>query len=389
MSHKLRLCFVATVPSVVVSFLNAHIDNLSIEYDIYVITHLQSTTHAISAKAKIINLPIARDIALINDIKTLWMLWQTFRQNRFDIVFSVTPKAGLLSTIAGFFARIPIRIHWFTGQVWVTRHGVTRTILKAMDRLLVLFSTHLLADSPSQRLFLMTEKIVSATNISVIGKGSICGVDSVRFAPNQTAKDAVMRQHNIPTNAKIVLFLGRLNTDKGLRELSLAIGAVCQVVPEAYFLIVGPDESQLVDYIKIQCQAWLSHIRFHGFTSHPEQYMAAADIFCLPSYREGFGSSVLEAAACSVPTVATRIYGLTDAVEEGVTGILVPPQNAIVLAEALTLLLKDNPLRQKMGKDARQRVLLNFSRDYIVSELALYIHNILISPNYSNKLKSE
>jgi glycosyltransferase involved in cell wall biosynthesis len=113
-------------------------------------------------------------------------------------------------------------------------------------------------------------------------------------------------------------------------------------------------------------------------------YMAAADIFCLPSYREGFGSAVLEAAACSVPAVATRIYGLTDAVEEGVTGILVPPRNALALAEALIQLLNDNVLRQKMGESARLRVLLNFSRDYIVSSLALYIHNILNSPNYRN-----
>jgi glycosyltransferase involved in cell wall biosynthesis len=384
MSNKPRLCFVATVPSVVVSFLNAHIDHLSIEYDIYIITHLQSSTHAISAKATIISLPIAREIALMSDIKTLCALWQIFRKERFDIVFSVTPKAGLLSTIAGFFARIPIRIHWFTGQVWVTRHGFTRSILKAMDRLLVLFSTHLLADSPSQRLFLMSEKIVSGAGISVIGQGSICGVDSVRFVPNQPAKDRVMHQHNIPINAKIVLFLGRLNNDKGLHELALAIETVCQAVPEAYFLIVGPDENQRVDYIKAQCQVWLSHIRFHGFTSNPEQYMAAADIFCLPSYREGFGSAVLEAAACSVPTVATRIYGLTDAVEEGVTGILVPPRNALALAEALIQLLNDNVLRQKMGESARLRVLLNFSRDYIVSSLALYIHNILNSPNYRN-----
>ncbi len=118
-------------------------------------------------------------------------------------------------------------------------------------------------------------------------------------------------------------------------------------------------------------------LHFQGFTREPESYMAAADIFCLPSYREGFGSSVLEAAAAGVPSVATRIYGLTDAVAEGESGLLVPPANVTELVAALQMLLENHEMRSAMGHAARVRALQRFSRERIVTGLSDFYVRVL------------
>lgn len=377
MSNKPRLCFVTAVPMTVIAFLNAHIERLANDYDVYVIADFSQGTQGVSTKAKYISVAIARDIAISHDIQSLWQLVGVFRQYQFDIVLSVTPKAGLIATMAGLFARIPVRIHWFTGQVWVTRQGIMRQILKMADSSVAMLATHLLADSPSQRQFLIDEKIGSANKISVIAKGSICGVNGLRFKPNSEARQQVFALHHIADDAKVVLFVGRLNVDKGLRELAQAIPVVAAKVPNVIFLIVGPDEGNMVAHIQQVAADWLSHIRFQGFTSTPELYMAAADIFCLPSYREGFGSSVLEAAACGVPAIATRIYGLTDAVEEDVTGVLVAPQNSQALAQALIQLLINTEQCQMMGKQAQHRATTEFALERVSSALAQYLAQTL------------
>jgi glycosyltransferase involved in cell wall biosynthesis len=101
--------------------------------------------------------------------------------------------------------------------------------------------------------------------------------------------------------------------------------------------------------------------------------MTAADIFCLPSYREGFGMTIIEAAACAVPAVASRIYGITDAVEDGKTGLLFPAGDVAALTQALLKLLEDRDLRQQMGEAARVRALELFPGQKITGEmLALY-----------------
>lgn len=372
MSKRPRLCFVTAVPMTVSSFLSGHIVHLSASYDVYVVSDFSGQKIELEG-VECISVPIPRHIALLSDLKALVLLWRVFREYRFDITISVTPKAGLLSALAGFLSRIPVRIHWFTGQVWVTQQGVMRQLLKALDKLTATLNTQLLADSLSQKDFLVAESICKAKDIEVIANGSICGVDSVRFCPNTEARAAIRLQHHIAPQAKVVLFLGRLNIDKGLNELAQAIPIVCNAVPNVAFLIVGPDEENMSVAISQAAGDYIKNVYFQGFTKNPEQYMAAADVFCLPSYREGFGSSVLEAAACGVPAVATNIYGLIDAVADGITGVLVPPRDANSLANTLIKLLKDDTQRQLMGQQARIRAMNDFSQQIVVLGLSDYL----------------
>ena len=194
---RARLCFVTAVPMTVTAFLNAHIERLADDFEVFVVSDFSGDENGVSPRATRIQVSIPREISVGRDVAGLLALIRTFRRHRFDIVHSITPKAGLLSVSAGFLARVPVRIHWFTGQVWATRRGPARTALKCADRLLAGLATHLLADSRSQRDFLVSEGICPARRIGVLGDGSICGVDGRRFRPDAEARRALRAEREI------------------------------------------------------------------------------------------------------------------------------------------------------------------------------------------------
>ena len=315
--------------------------------------------------------PLVRPIAPLRDLVNLWRLWRLFRRERYQVIHSVTPKAGLLAMVAGRLAGVPRRIHTFTGQVWATRGGATRRLLQSMDILLAKCATDLLADSPSQREFLVNEGVVPMDRVGVLARGSICGVSTERFRPNASMRVAIRLQWGVSDNTVVLLYLGRLHREKGLLELTAASGnLVRQGVPLA-LVMAGPDEGVLDEVRHLARQAKMK-VCFVGMTSQPEYQFAAADIFCLPSYREGFGLSLIEAASAGLPSVATRIYGVTDAVVDGETGLLVPPGDVAALETALHELILDSSLRSQMGIQARIRATKHFSREVLMQAWSAY-----------------
>lgn len=243
-------------------------------------------------------------------------------KNRPDIVLTLTPKGGLLGITTSFFLFVKKRIHYYTGQVWITKKGLLKKLLKFIDQIISKMSTEVLTDSKSQKKFLQYENIVNKDYIKVLANGSICGVNTSRFYPNIKYRLETRKYHNISSDSIILLFLGRLNEDKGILDLVEAFNNILKKSNKSLFLfLVGPDEQNIKYEIKKIYKKILKKIIFIKFTSQPEKYMAAADIFCMPSYREGFGLAALEASACTLPVVASKIYGLTDAVEENKTGL--------------------------------------------------------------------
>jgi glycosyltransferase involved in cell wall biosynthesis len=319
----------------------------------------------IPAHARIRAVRIRRRIAPLADIAALFGLYALFRRERYAAVSSVTPKAGMLAMLAAALAGIPLRVHMFTGQVWAARTGWKRELLKLADRIMAGLATHVLADSPSQRDFMVAEGIVAATKISVLGDGSICGVDGERFRPDADRRGAIRRTQCIPDGATVFLYLGRLNRDKGMLDLADAFALLDQA--DAWLLVVGPDEEGMHDAMQARLGASRDRCRFVGYTDRPEDYMAAADVFCLPSYREGFGMVVIEAAAAGMPSIASRIYGVTDAVEEGVTGLLHQPADVAGIAGMMTSLANDQARRLAMGSAARERALRLFSAEAVTA----------------------
>lgn len=369
-----RICFVVSSPLTAKVFLQGHLCALMRDYEIDLVCHSDGVLplDILAEKVNVIEIQIKRHISLINDLLALWELFRLFKSKRYAGIFSVTPKAGLLALLAGFLCRTEVRIHIFTGQVWVTRKGLKRWALKSFDKLMGGLATDLLTDSPSQRDFLISEGVVDPKKIHVLAAGSICGVDLKRFQPSASVRNELRSELDIPIDAVVVLFLGRLNRDKGILDLAQACSELAIINQDLWLLVVGPDEENLHSQILNICDSMNSRTRLFDFTDKPEIFMAAADIFALPSYREGFGSSVIEAAACGVPSLCSKIYGLTDAVEDGVTGMLHEPGNLKEMQEKLVQ-LSEPTLRMRLGNAARERVIRQFSQSRLTDEMVAFV----------------
>ncbi len=378
-AERIAICYVVATEITITAFLVDQIRNLASRH--HVCVALKTNNPQFLAQrgidAKVVPVPIERKIAPWRDARALLALYRLFRRERFALVHSVSPKAGLLAMLAGFLARVPVRVHTFTGQVWVTRKGFARWILKLMDRLIAAFATHVLVDSPSQREFLLAKRVVSAEKSLVLGNGSISGVDVTRFRPDPESRGVLRRQLNYRDDDVVILYLGRLNRDKGILDLAEAFQRIAAATANAHLLVVGPDENGICTMLRAALGTAAERAQFFSYTDRPQEYMAAADVFCLPSYREGFGTVVIEAAACGLPAIASRIYGLTDAVVDGVTGILHAPGDIDALTAAMTRLATEPHLRRTLGEAARARALADFQMTALTSALLGFYAKIL------------
>lgn len=360
-----RIFFVATVNFAINAFLLNHLKALSKYFDVAVIVNTEDADFLIKQgiNVKVIPLKISRNIHILSDIACLIRLISIFIKYHPSAVHSITPKAGLLAMLAAFFARVPFRVHTFTGQVWATKVGLKRLMLKSFDRLIAVLTTFNIVDSPSQRQFLIDEKVLCKKNSIVFGLGSVSGVDLKRFKSSKAAFDECRHTLEISEGAFVFTYLGRLNKDKGVLDLANAFSLIEN--KKAYLLIVGPDEGGFVDEIKKINAHKLEQIRFVGFTSVPEQYLAASNALCLPSYREGFGSVIIEAAAMGLPAIASNIYGISDAVVNNQTGLLHTPADVSSILFCLNTFLNDSRLVKKYGDAAKLRAINEFDAHLI------------------------
>jgi len=357
------LCFVVSAPMTINAFLQEPIKLLAKDFKIFVVCNgaIQDIAQPIRQYLTVLPVGIMRKISLRGDLVALWNLFWILRRYKFDVVHSVTPKAGLLAMLSSYLAGTRTRVHTFTGQVWVTRVGVARFLLKSMDKVIASLTTHILVDSPSQLQFLQTEKVVLQGKSGVLSKGSISGVDTARFCPNIGARSEIRSELKIPESARVFLFLGRLNRDKGVMDLAAAFKRVAREYPQVRLLVVGPDEENLMPAMLEMIGVHSDRVYFVGHTEKPEDYMAAADVFCLPSYREGFGNVIIEAAAVGLPAIGSRIYGIVDAIAEGETGLLHEVGDVGDMERCMSKLASSNEQVATLGRQARERAMSDFS----------------------------
>lgn len=369
------VCFVTTSPLIANSFLAPHLARLARRYDVSLALPVSGEIPLRPLDGvEVLPLPILRRISPWQDLLTLRALDRLFERRRFAVVHSFAPKAGLLAMHAARAARVPVRLHTFTGQVWASRTGFMRALLRTADRLTARAATHVLADSASQRDFLVAQGVVPAAKCTVLASGSVSGVDAARFRPDAGLRSVVRSELGVPVGAKVLLYLGRLARDKGLVDLAAAFAGLSS---RAVLVLVGHDEDGLRDPIRAAAGVARPRVHFVAYTAQPERYLAATDVLCLPSYREGFGTVVIEAAAAGVPAVASRIYGITDAVVDGVTGLLFTPGSVEELRGKLALVLEDEALRVSLGQAARSRALADFAEERVTAALESFYAQML------------
>ena len=374
---KTKACIVVSSPMTIEAFLQDQLRALNALCEMSVVANAPDGAFLkkLNIRAHFKGVPLKRQVCPLTDLHALYSLLLIFLRERFQVVHSITPKAGLLGMGAAFFARVPVRVHTFTGQVWATKSGVARALLRFLDKLIAGFATHVLVDSHSQRKFLVENGVVSQKKSCVLGDGSISGVNTLRFRPNPQARRTFRKKNKIPDEDIVFVYVGRLKRDKGIPELLAAFEKIAKTNSSMWLLLVGPDEENLGSFI--QASPAIMKTIMVGHTSSPDLYLAASDIFVLPSYREAFGSSVIEAGACGIPAVASRIYGLTDAVVHGRTGLLVTRGDVGELARAMERLGKDRKLRLRMGRVAQRRAKVRFDQKKITEALLQFYRKIL------------
>jgi glycosyltransferase involved in cell wall biosynthesis len=310
--------------------------------------------------------PMARRITPFRDLVALFRLWRLFRRLRPHIVHAHTPKGGLLGMIAARFARVPVRIYHMHGLPFITATGLTRRILMITEALSCLMASQVLCVSHSVRSMAVDLQLSPSKKIHVLLKGSCNGIDAeTAFNPNRlnpSVRNDTRCRYGIPLGATVIGFVGRLARAKGLLELSDAWKILRNGDPGLHLLLIGPEEpgdpppSEILERLREDPRV---HLLGENWDTPP--LYSAMDILVLPTHREGFPIVLLEAAAMALPIVATRVTGCLDAVQDGVTGTLVPAYDPEALAAALQRYIRDPALRRDQGAAARAWVLHDFS----------------------------
>lgn len=375
---KKKICFVVAIAGTADAFLRDHIKALRDEFEVYIAGNIKSKDEISRLDVNdYFQFDIQRSISLINDMKAIWQLYKYFKRMKFDAVHSVTPKAGMTTAIAARLAGIEHRTHIFTGQVWATRKGAMRTMLKSIDWITAHLDNHILVDGESQRQYIIKNGVVSKKKSQVLGPGSISGVNIDRFIPSEECRIHVRQELNL-TDRIVFTFMGRANKEKGIHELFKAFNNIALTHKEAFLLFFGSDEDGCLNTV-----SQYSNIKdgenylFYGRTSTPGLHLQASDVFVMPSYREGFGSSVIEASCLGLPVICSDAYGVMDAMIDEVTGLRCKVADVTTLQSAMEKLLNDAELRKRLGNAGRQRVLDNFKGSDITAEWVKFYHQIL------------
>lgn len=370
---KKKVALVVSTPITFNVFYKNHIKFLQEKYDVTLIANFTLDKCAIE-NVRQIHIPIERNPSVYLDLKVLFQLISIFRREKFDVVHSTTPKAGLLGQLAAYIAGVKIRLHLFTGQVWANKIGYKREILKFIDKVIAFLPNYLLADSFSQKIYIENENIVVKDKVNVLGLGSISGVNLNKFYPKNTM--LLRAELLISLDQFVFLFLGRLNKDKGILDLLKAFQIVNDKHPESVLILVGRDEENLLPIIENN-PLFNQSIFYRNFTTQPEDYMSMADVFCLPSYREGFGSVIVEAAACGTPSIGSNIYGISDAIEDNKSGLLSNVADPKNLAKKMSFMIENKEVLHNFSNYGLARVKDSFDENKVSQDLILFYENML------------
>lgn len=366
-NSKIKLLRVVTQAEVVPWHLKNFIDRSYNDYDLYIAGNGVSKYKAEYPNVTFIDFDIQRKISFFLDVKAVVELVIICIKVRPQIIHSIMPKSGLLASVAGLIAFVPTRIHTFTGQVWMREKGISRFFYKMFDKMVFNLNTVCLTDSPSQSVFLANNGFLANNKpISYLGKGSLSGVNLDKFDSKIIKNRNELRNKlGIRENDFVFVYLARKSIIKGIVELFESFNKLAHL-PNVKLLFIGPDESEgRLEMLYQQYSSIRQNIICLDIVKDHELYLAVSDVLCLPSSSEGFGSVVIEAAALGVPTIGFDIVGLSDSVENNVSGILVPFKDINKFSEAMSYLYHDKEALKKMKLNAQNRVLKYFSADVI------------------------
>lgn len=381
MDGKVKIIRASTVPESLDTFCRGLLSELQQEcgYEVVAVSSPGDRLDTLAARegVRAIAVPMERHISPLKDLKSLWRLVRVFRRERPAMVHSMTPKAGLLSMMAAWICRVPVRLHTFTGLVFPTATGLTQKILVFTDRLTCACATHIVPEGEGVRNDLTSYRI-TAKPLKVLGHGNVRGIDLERFDPSLPEvmdSAAKIRKEGVFT----FIFIGRLVRDKGINELVSAFTELNREIPATRLILVGEQESELdpLSPETLENISGCASIEAVGRLNDVRPWLAASDALAFPSYREGFPNVVIEAGAMGLPSIVTEINGSREIVSHGVNGVIIPPRDRDALLAAMRNMIGQREDTAKMATAARPMVAGRFEQSFVRKCLKDYYKEIL------------
>ncbi|WP_354686947.1 glycosyltransferase family 4 protein [Cupriavidus necator] len=383
-----KIVIVSTVPETISVILRDQPRFLRQHFDVEVVSSPGEACRVIAQNegVHVHTVRMERGISVLRDVLSVLAMIRVLRRARPTLVHSYTPKAGLVTMLAAWVCRVPVRTHTFTGLIFPSSRGLRRQLLIWVDRLICACATHVVPEGNGVRNDLVSWRITGKP-LQVIGNGNIAGIDLDHFSPDAAGQHEAAAQLRarlgIGAEAFVFCYIGRLNRDKGLPEL---LAAFAQMPQHCHLLLVGDlDLTAPADGATLA--ALRAHPRVHetGFVDDVRPALRASDVLVLPSYREGFPNVVLQAGAMALPVVATDINGSNEIIEPGINGWLVPVRDAAALAQAMLQAEQATPAeREALGRRARQRICERFERREHWERLLAFYRGLL-GPRVADK----
>lgn len=313
---------------------------------------------------------IERRIAIINDIKAVWKTIRYIRRNKIDVVTGHTPKGGLIAMLAAWLSNVRIRIYFRHGLVYETSKGFRRVLLMNIDRLVSLLATKVVCVSPSVMSRSIADRLAAANKQQILGNGTCNGINVKKFSRSAldiNEQNNLRKRYGINNGDFVIGYVGRLVCDKGIVELIEAFDKLHMKHKNTKLLLVGMFETRdalpqkIVETIKNN-----PNIVYTGYVEYRqiEKYYELINVYVLPSYREGFPTSVLEASAMELPVVTTRVTGCRDSIIDGKTGLFVD-NDSEDLYDVLEKLTTDSKLCNVLGANGHKMVMEKFDEQKV------------------------
>lgn len=371
-----KICFITTISITLRSFVlkTAEYIHKNTDWDIsFICDYDEEFEKSLPNYIHYIPVKMERGISLTG-IKAMFDMVKIFKREKFDLIQYSTPNASLYASLAGILSKVPVRLYCQWGMVFVGFSGVKRKIFKFIEKTVCWLSTHVQPDSKSNLNFAHEEGLYPQNKGSVIWNGTSCGVNLDKFdvLKKEEYRNEIRAKFNLPSNAFVYGFVGRITRDKGINELFEAYKQVLEGTENTYLLMVGYSEQD--GTIRNDLLEWAQaceRVVFTGYTPVVEKHLAAMDIYILPSYREGFPMSVIEAQAMGVPVIVTDITGIMNGVLVGVTGTVIPVKDATALKNAMIEMVNNPDVVETYGKAATKFAVENFEQKQFLEKILI------------------
>lgn len=386
MAKRKKICFVTTISLTIKSFLIDFGRYLS-ENENYDVTFICNTDVSMyeyeTEHIHYIPVKMKRGIAF-DGLGVIWHLYKIFKREKFDIVQYSTKNASVYTCIAGSMAGIKTRIYCQWGMMFVAMHGIKRYLIKASELLISGLATDIESESFSIYNAALKEKVYTAKKACVIWNGSACGVnlDGYDISKREQWRKEIRERYNIPADAVVFGWCGRITRDKGHNELFSAFRELNKTDKNTRLLMVGSyDNVETIDKELFDWAQSCPEVIFTGYSKEVPKMYSAMDVFCSLSYREGFGLVVIEAAAMGLPGIVTDVPGQIDTHVNMETGISVHAKDVVSVVDAMIFYISNPEKRIKMGREARKQVEEKFNQKILFKKLAEHRDKLIIKNN--------